>query len=167
MFGYYYVALKIVTYVLSYIRYLLLYMYLNSFGPIWSSFKTICNIFRIFWAHLASFRPILAFGSFRLIWTGLSSFRFISAHLGSFEFILDSFQPIKLSTFYLLAPRAVISLQFTEKNQTYQYLFYVYHLVFSSFDDNVRYFNVNFEFRSFSAYCSRPPLNKADLILAT
>ena len=49
-----------------------------------------------FWLSL--FRPILNFGSFKLIQTVLSTFGVIRAHLGSYEFI------------------RVISLQFYEKN---------------------------------------------------
>ena len=94
----------------------------------------------LIWAQLRLFRPILAFGSFRLILTVLSSFRLIRAHLGSFEFIslmrllwllrpfnLDYLQPIKyileeITLIYILLIRcklyaaAVISLQFTKKN---------------------------------------------------
>ena len=74
----------------------------SSFRPILSSYRIILNLFRVFWGYFGLFRPILNFSSFRLI----------RAHLGSFQFI------------------SLISLQFTKKNQMYQYLFYDYHLVY-------------------------------------
>ena len=75
--------------------------HLSLFRHILSSYRINLSIFKVFWAHLGSFMPILAFGPFRLIYTGLSSFRLIRAHLGSFE--LGSFRFLWLIETHLSA----------------------------------------------------------------
>ena len=77
IFDIYYVALKIVMYVISYtvyaslikilLKFEFIKAYLSSFRSILSSYRNILNIFKVFWAHLGSFTLILAFDSFRLI----------------------------------------------------------------------------------------------------
>ena len=61
--------------------------HLSSFRSIFSSYRIILNIFRVSWVRLGSFQPILALGSFRLIWAHLDSLEFIKAHLSSFRLI--------------------------------------------------------------------------------
>ena len=100
-----------------------------------------------FWLSL--FRPILNFGSFKLIQTVLSTFGVIRAHLGSLSLLGSS------------------AYNFTKKISNVT-IFVLWLSSSSYFGNSVRYINVNLKFRCFSAYCSRSTaLNKVDLILAT
>ena len=75
---------------------------------IWAHLGLFWAHIGLFWIYLGSFELILAFGSFRVIWTVLRSFRLIWVYLGSFRllwlvlssfdlhpFNLGSFQPVK------------------------------------------------------------------------
>ena len=62
--------------------------HLSSFRPIFSSYRIILNIFRVFWVRLGSFQVILTYlGWFKLIWVHLDSLELIKAHLSSFRLI--------------------------------------------------------------------------------
>ena len=172
------------------LRFELIKTHLSLFRPILSSYRIILNVFRVFWAHLGLFTPVLAFHSFRLIYTVLSSFRLISVYLGSFRllwlvlssfdlrpFNLNWFQPVKyileeITLINILLIRckiyaaAVISLQFSGKKFKCINICFMITILFI-FWRQCEILQRQFQIPLIFCKLFSTPLNKADLIIAT